>query len=137
MQTDMEQNLLSCDGFEEGDYALTRNEMGRIIAQKRDRLYAVARAVSVCFAVASVALMAGFKLNEGFLDANSRIGILMESVNVQEDKMASPKINVRTSFRDEKKSRLVIPLLTPIEQENVSITEEFTGQICADIVRLF
>lgn len=126
MQTDMEQNLLSCDGFEEGDYALTRNEMGRIIAQKRDRLYAVARAVSVCVAVASVALMAGFKLNEGVLDANSRIGILMESVNVQEDKMASPKINVRTSFRDEKKSRLVIPLLTPIEQENVSITEEFT-----------
>ncbi|MDE7322721.1 MAG: hypothetical protein K2N73_08275 [Lachnospiraceae bacterium] len=126
MQTDIEQNLLTCEGFEEGEYALTRAEAGRIIAQKRDRLYTAARTASVCFAVISAALMAGFKLNEGFLDANSRIGILMESVNVQEDKLLSPKINVRTNFRDEKKSRLVIPLSIPIEEENVSITEEFT-----------
>ena len=50
----------------------------------------------------------------------------MESVNVQEDKLSSPKINVHTNFRDEKKSRLVVPLSVPIEEENVSITEEFT-----------
>ncbi len=126
MQTDMEQNLLTCEGFAEGDYALTRVEAGRIIAQKRDKLYAASWAVAVGFAVLSAAMMAGFKYNEGFLDANSRIGILMESVNVQEDKLSSPKINVHTNFRDEKKSRLVVPLSVPIEEENVSITEEFT-----------
>ena len=75
-------NLLSCEGFEPGNYALTGIEAGEIIAKKRDRLYAAVRVASVCFALISVVLMAGFKLNEGFLDANSRIGILMESVNV-------------------------------------------------------
>ena len=56
MQTDMEQNLLTCEGFAEGDYALTRVEAGRIIAQKRDKLYAASWAVAVGFAVLSAAM---------------------------------------------------------------------------------
>lgn len=122
----LQENLLSCEGFPEGSYALTSAEEGLITAGKRDRLYNAARVSAVCFAVAAAALMAGFKLNEGFLDANSRIGILMESVNVQEDKLSAPKINVRANFKDEKNSRLVIPLTMPVEKENVSIVEEFT-----------
>lgn len=122
----LKENLILCEGFEPGDYALTEAESGQITEGKRDRLYAAARVASVWFAVVSVALMAGFKLNEGFLDANSRIGILMESVNVQEDKLSAPKINVRANFRDEKKSRLVIPLPVPLGEESINIVEEFT-----------
>lgn len=107
------------------DCALTREETARITAGKRDKLYCASQIFSAIFAVASIALMAGFKINEGFFDASSRIGILMESVNAQEDSLAAPKVNVRTSFRDEAESRLVIPLTEPIVSEDVSIREEF------------
>lgn len=105
--------------------ALTREETARITAGKRDKLYRSMQIFSTVFAVVSIALMAGFKMNEGFFDASSRIGILMESVNAQEDSLSAPKVNVRTSFRDEAGSRLVIPLIAPIASEDVSIREEF------------
>lgn len=105
--------------------ALTREETARITAGKRDKLYRSMQIFSTVFAVVSIALMAGFKMNEGFFDASSRIGILMESVNAQEDSLSAPKVNVRTSFRDEAGSRLVIPLIVPIASEDVSIREEF------------
>lgn len=106
-------------------YALTRAETAQIISEKRDKLYRSAQVVSIAFAAVSIVLMAGFKMNEGFFDASSRIGILMESVNAQEDSLLAPKVNVRTTFRDEEKSRLVIPLQEPIARGDVSIREEF------------
>lgn len=106
--------------------ALTDAEAAQITAGRRDRLYLMMRIASIVFAAASIAVMAGFKRNEGFFDANSRIGILMESVNAQEDRLSAPKINVRTSFRDEGQSRLVIPLTEMIAREDISIREEFT-----------
>ena len=111
--------------YGQGEYALTRAEAEQIIAGKRDRLYRSMQIVSIVFAVVSIAVMAGFKLNEGFFDASSRIGILMESVNAQESALLAPKVNVRTIYRDEQKSRLVIPLQEPIAAEDISIREEF------------
>ncbi len=111
--------------YGQGEYALTRAEAEQIIAGKRDRLYRSMQIVSIVFAVVSIAVMAGFKLNEGFFDASSRIGILMESVNAQESGLLAPKVNVRTTYRDEQKSRLVIPLQEPIAAEDISIREEF------------
>ncbi|MDE6053563.1 MAG: hypothetical protein K2G55_07355, partial [Lachnospiraceae bacterium] len=110
---------------EQEEYALTRAEKEQITAGKRDRLYRSMQILSVVFAVVSIMVMAGFKMNEGFFDASSRIGILMESVNAQEDSLSAPKVNVRTNFKDEAKSRLVIPLMEPIASEDVSVREEF------------
>lgn len=111
--------------FEQMDCALTRAEAAHIVAEKRDRLYRSVQIVTIAFAVVSIVVMAGFKMNEDFFDASSRIGILMESVNAQESELAAPKVNVRTVFRDENKSRLVIPLQEPIASDAVSIREEF------------
>lgn len=107
------------------EYTLTRAEIRQIIAEKRDRLYQSMKILSIIFAVISVAVMAGFKMNEDFFDASSRIGILMESVNAQENSLLAPKVNVRTSFLDEEASRLVIPLTEPIASEDISVREEF------------
>lgn len=119
-----EQNTAIPDAEKENP-ALTRAEAGRIVAAKRDRLYKSMRTISIAFAVAAAAVMAGFKMNEDFFDASSRIGLLMESVNAQEDSLSAPKVNVRTVFRDEENARLVIPLQEPILNESVSIREEF------------
>lgn len=116
---------ISQDTNIEGDYALTRAEAAQIIAEKRDCLYRSMQIGSVIFAVVSIAMMVGFKVNEGFFDASSRIGILMESVTAQENELAAPKVNVRTVFKDEAKARLAIPLQEPISSEDVSIREEF------------
>lgn len=122
----LRQDLAAADTESGGeDYALTSAEAKQIVAGKRDRLYRSAQIVSVIFAAVSAAVMAGFKINEGFFDASSRIGILMESVNAQEDSLSAPKVNVRTTFRDEEKSRLVIPLREPVASEDVSVREEF------------
>lgn len=105
--------------------ALTRAEIEEITAGKRDELYRSLQITAVSFAVVSGVLTAGFKINEDFFDASSRIGILMESVNTQENSLMAPKLNVRTAFRDEDRSRLVIPLQEPIAVEDVSVREEF------------
>lgn len=105
--------------------ALTRAEIEEITAGKRDELYRSLQIAAVSFAVVSGVLTAGFKINEDFFDASNRIGILMESVNTQENSLMAPKLNVRTAFRDEDRSRLVIPLQEPIAVEDVSVREEF------------
>jgi len=109
----------------EADYALTRAEAAQLIALKRDRLYKSMKTASIAFAAAAVVLMAGFKIYEDFFDTSSRIGLLMESVNAQENTLSAPKVNVRTVFKDEAHSRIVIPLIEPIASENISIREEF------------
>lgn len=106
--------------------ALTRAETGQILSGKRDRIYHCVMTASMIFAVVSVAVMIAFKQHEGFFDASSRIGILMESVNAQEAKASAPKLNVRTTFRDENGKRLVLPLKKPIAGSDISIREEFT-----------
>lgn len=111
--------------YNQEDCALTRAEVEQIKAEKRDRLYRSMQTISIVFAFVSIAVIAGFKMNEGFFDASSRIGILMESVSAQESGLLAPKVNVRTTYRDEKKSRLVIPLQEPIASEDISIREEF------------
>lgn len=111
--------------YGEGNYALTRAEIAQIVAGKRDSLYRSMQTGAIVFAVVSIVVMAGFKMNEDFFDASSRIGILMESVNAQEDGISAPKVNVRTTFQDEAKSRLSIPLVEPIASEDVNIREEF------------
>lgn len=111
--------------FGQDDYALTRAEAAQLVAERRDRLYKSMQTIAIGFVVVSIAVMTGFKINEDFFDASSRIGILMESVNTQESGLSAPKVNVRTSFQDEKKSRLVIPLQEPITSEDISIREEF------------
>ena len=110
---------------EQGEEALTRAEIRQITAEKRDRLNRSMQISAVIFAVVSIVVMAGFKRNEGFFDASSRIGILMESVSAQENKFLAPKVNVWTSFRDEAGSRLIIPLTEPVSSEAVSVREEF------------
>ena len=106
--------------------ARTRAEEKLIVAKNRDRLYDLALRATIVFAVCSVVLMVGFKMNEDFFDANSRIGILMGSVSAQEEHTTYTKFNVKAQFRDEKNARLVIPLTASIATKNVSIREEFT-----------
>lgn len=106
--------------------ALTRAEEKQVIAKNRDRLYNFTLRAAIVFALCAVVLMVGFKMNEEFFDANSRIGILMGSVNAQEDQSTYTKINVKTQLRDEKNARLVIPLTASLDAKNVSIREEFT-----------
>lgn len=122
-RADLDMPAMECG---QEDWALTRAEIEQIKAEKRDRLYRTMQTVSIVFALVSTGVIAGFKMNEGFFDASSRIGILMESVNAQENGLLAPKVNVRTTtYRDEQKSRLVIPLQEPIASENISIREEF------------
>ena len=108
------------------DIALTRAEAEQILSGKRDWIYRCAVIASAVFAVISIIMMAAFKQHEEFFDASSRIGILVERVNAQEQSVSAPKRNVRTTFRDENQSRLVLPLREPIADSAVTIREEFT-----------
>lgn len=110
----------------EEEPALTSAEAEQIIDRNRDRLYNISLKAAIVFLVLSVALMTGFKANEGFFDANSRIGLLMESIQEQEDQLSYSKINVRANFQDEKGAKLVIPLAAAIDSGQVSVREEFT-----------
>ncbi|MDE6365847.1 MAG: hypothetical protein K2L86_16590 [Lachnospiraceae bacterium] len=115
---------IHCEPIEEG--ALTRTETEQILSGKRDRIYHWMTTASVVFAVVSVVMMMAFKQHEGVFDASSRIGILMESVNAQEMRASAPKLNVRTTFRDENGKRLVLPLKEPVASSDIHIREEFT-----------
>ena len=106
--------------------ALTQEEKDLIIRKKQDRVYGAALRAAAAFCIVSVMLMTGFKLNEGFFDANSRISILMERLNEEQQKLLQPKLNVRAAFTDEHSSRLAIPLEAPILSQNISVREEFT-----------
>ncbi len=109
-----------------GGIMLTKEEKALIISLKRDRFYAQARVAAIVLCVLSVMLMVGFKFNEGFLDANSRFSLLMDSVNRIEENLSYPKINVRAEFEDVPNAQLVLLPDTPIAVENVSVREEFT-----------
>lgn len=106
--------------------ALTRAEAEQILSGKRDQIYRCVMTAVVFFAAVSVMVMFAFKQHEGFFDASSRIGILMESVNAQETRASASKLNVRTTFRDENSKRLVLPLKEPIAGSDINIREEFT-----------
>ena len=105
---------------------LTSAEMEQIVAHKRDLLYKRSAIASVLFCVVAAALMASFKFNEDFFDASSRFGLLMESVNAQEENSAYPKINVKAEFDDKEEAKLVIPLDALMDHEGITIHEEFT-----------
>lgn len=109
---------------EEG--TLTRAESDQILCGKRDRMNHCMMTASVVFAVVSVVMMIAFKRHEGFFDASGRIGILMESVNAQEMRASAPKLNVRTTFRDENGRKLILPLKEPVASGDINIREEFT-----------
>lgn len=106
--------------------ALTSAEAELILAGKRDRLYRNAARAAAVFFAAAVVLMTSFKLNEDFFDASSRFGLLMESVNAQEENKTYPKINVKAVFDDKQESKLVIPLGAVTADENIILHEEFT-----------
>lgn len=101
-------------------------EAEEIVVRKRDRLCKRAMVAAVVFCVVAAALMASFKFNEDFFDASSRLGLLMESVNAQEENSAYPKINVKAEFDDKEEAKLVIPLNALADHENITIHEEFT-----------
>ena len=105
---------------------LTSAEMEQITAQKRDKLYEAAAKASVVFAVFAVILMGTFKINEDFFDANSRLGLLMESVNAMEANEAYPKINIKAEFDDKNESRLVLPIGAVMPDGDITVREEFT-----------
>lgn len=106
--------------------AMTSAEAELIIARRRDRLYGNAVRAAAVFFAAAVVLMAAFKLNEGFFDASSRFGLLMDSVNAQEENQTYPKINVKAEFNDKNESKLVIPLGALTADEDIIVREEFT-----------
>lgn len=105
---------------------LTIAEKEQIVAQKRDQLYAAAKKASLVFAAFAVLLTGAFKISEDFFDANSRLGLLMESVNAMEANEAYPKINVKAEFDDKNESRLVMPLGVIMTEEDITVREEFT-----------
>lgn len=105
---------------------LTSAEQEFIVAQNRDRLYKQSAVAAVTFFIAAAALMVSFKLYEDFFDASSRFGLLMDSVNAQEENQAYPKINVKAVFDDKEEAKLVIPLDALADSTNITIHEEFT-----------
>lgn len=111
---------------EEEPPTLTSAEQELIVSQKRDLLYKMSVGTAVAFFVAAVALIIAFKLNEDFFDANSRFGLLMKSVNAQEENEAYPKINVRAEFDDRNEAKLVIPLNMLASDDDIVVREEFT-----------
>ncbi len=105
---------------------LTIAERREMMLDKREKFYKRSVWAAVVFCVFSVLLMAGFKFNEGFFDANSRISLLMERLNEEQEKLSYPKINVRADFIDEPLSRLALRVPSQILPQNVSVREEFT-----------
>ena len=113
---------------------LTSAEVEQIVAQKRDHLYQRSVLAAVLFCVAALALMASFKFNEDFFDASSRYGLLMESVNAQEENSAYPKINVKAEFDDKEEAKLVIPLDALDDNEDITISSS-TNSIMSSILQ--
>lgn len=111
---------------EEEQETLTIAEQELIVSQKRDTLYKMSVGTAVVFFIAAVVLITAFKLNEDFFDASSRFGLLMESVNAQEENEAYPKINVKAEFDDKNEARLVIPLGMLSSNDDIVVREEFT-----------
>lgn len=114
------------DSIIEEPPAITIAEKESLKKEKRNHFYDMAKRAAIVFCIAAVALMTGFKLNEDFFDANSRISLLMERLKEEQQKLSYPKLNVRADFIDEPSSRLAIRLNAPISTQNISVREEFT-----------
>lgn len=114
------------DSIIEEPPAITIAEKESLKKEKRNHFYDMAKRAAIVFCIAVVALMTGFKLNEDFFDANSRISLLMERLKEEQQKLSYPKLNVRADFIDEPSSRLAIRLNAPISTQNISVREEFT-----------
>ena len=123
---DFDSEMEKEEEVQEEPQTLTSAEIEEIAAQKRNRLYKRTLVAAVVFCAAAAALMALFKRNEASFDAGSRFGLLMESVNAQEENSAYPKINVKAEFDDKEEATLVILLDAPAAHENITIHEEFT-----------
>lgn len=84
------------------------------------------------FAVLSLCLMLSFKLNESFFDTHGRIGYLAETeqntILEENAKAVSYKKNIKVSIDDKADQRLILPLLSSISIEKVSVREEFTAK---------
>lgn len=106
--------------------ALTSAEQELIVSQKRDTFYKLSVGVAIVFFAVAASLITAFKLNEDFFDANSRLGLLMESINAQEENDAYPKINVKVEFDDRNEAKLVIPLGMLEFDDDIVVREEFT-----------
>lgn len=106
--------------------ALTSAEQEQIVSQKRDTFYKISVGAAIVFFAAATSLITAFKLNEDFFDANSRLGLLMESINAQEENDAYPKINVKVDFDDRNEAKLVIPLGMLDFDDDIVVREEFT-----------
>jgi len=105
---------------------LTSAEQELVVSQKRDMLYKLSVGAAIVFLAAVMSLITAFKLNEDFFDANSRLGLLMESVNAQEENDTYPKINVKAEFDDKNEAKLVMPLGVPVSDDDIVVREEFT-----------
>lgn len=105
---------------------LTSAEQEQIVSQKRDTFYKLSVGAAIVFFVAATSLITAFKINEDFFDANSRLGLLMESINAQEENDAYPKINVKVNFDDRNEAKLVIPLDMLNMDDDIVVREEFT-----------
>lgn len=105
---------------------LTEAEQLGFLREKMSSLYKKAQYAAIAFFALSALLVTGFKLNESFFDANSRISFLMERLNEEQQKLLLPKLNVKANFVDEPHSRLAIRLAKPISTQNISVREEFT-----------
>ncbi len=113
------------DNIIEEPPVLTEAEIVSLVREKRNIFYDKALRAAIVFSVVSVLLMTGFKLNEDFFDANSRISLLVERLNEEQQKLLLPKLNVKANFVDEPQSRLAIQLSKPIATQNISVREEF------------
>jgi len=111
---------------EEEPQTLTSAETELLIAKKRDMLYKMSVITAILFLIVALALVIAFKFNEDFFDANSRFGLLLESVNAQEENETYPKINIKAEFDDRQDAKLVLPLDMLSSDENIVVREEFT-----------
>lgn len=109
----------------EVELELTSAEKEILLSKKRDKFYRSSLYATTVFFVLAMALIVGFKVNEGFFDANNRLALLMEEANSRMENASYPKINVKATFKDEKSSKLVIPIGFPIKSDLIEVTEEF------------
>lgn len=105
--------------------ALTLQEKKELLNRRREKADYAAVWVTVCFLLVSLCAMTGFKLNEGFFEANSRLGLLMESLKEERKNLDYPKINIPAKLLDTPGARLIVPLVMPVGDENIVVTEEF------------
>jgi hypothetical protein len=96
------------------------------ISEKRSRLYNIALIISAIFGILLVAGMTIFKLNEDYFNGNIRFQHLMESMGTKEDEISYSKVNIKVDFSNGGDKSLFIPLEMSIDEDCVTVREEFT-----------